>query len=173
MESTALVKALESADTKITRSELIDLIMEEMESELDAEIKAASKRLDTLTNKTFTFDEVKSHLKDVKFTISVDTYQKTTARLSVGGNRGYNESIVVANSDSTFGDYIQACAQATRDLQRLRDQRSNMLNSKRSVKVAIIKRCLEGTKDGRAVLEQVQAMKTALRKQLTSGSRQG
>ena len=50
-QSNALVKALESADTKITRSELIDLIMEEMESELDAEIKAAQSRHDALQKK--------------------------------------------------------------------------------------------------------------------------
>jgi|SRR5579863_987901 len=170
--NTALAKALEQADTKITRSELIDLIQEEMESELTGEIKAVRRRLDALKSPTYSFDDVKHLYQGRKFKLEVqwDSYnRKTTARLTLN-NEGYS-GIGVDLKDPKFAEAIQERAELQRELERLEEQHRNMVNSKRSVKVAIIKKCLEGTKDGRAIMDQVAALKSSLRKQLTAGNK--
>src|SRR5271154_463752 len=104
---TALARVM-TADTKISRSEIIELIIEEMTSEVDEELKEIQERLNKLQRQTFSFDEVK-HLigkGKVRFAIDVDDHGDVKGKRSHMLVPDYDNQIPVSQNDPDFGQYI-------------------------------------------------------------------
>lgn len=172
-DSNALAKVL-STDTKMSKSELIELIIEEMSSEIEVELAQVNERLEELENKTFAAADVEHLLKRARFRIRVDTWNMRNrngapdASLQFSTRDGDGDELEVSPSDRIFGKHIGECVELSQRRDELQRQKSRFETQKKQVKATIMKRVLEGTAEGRNVLEQIQNLKVNLRKQLNA-----
>ena len=172
-QSTALSKVL-AVDTKISRAEVIDLIMEEMIDEVETELNSAQEELNELESKKFSFEQVKHILARTKFEVNVDTYARgdgTRANHSVNfaGSHSGDEDGAVTERDKVVGDHITRVLELSQRVNELRKQKQNIDGNKRVFRATIMKKVLEGTQEGRNVLAQIGQLKVQLRKQLSAG----
>jgi hypothetical protein len=162
---TALARVM-TADTKISRSEIIDLIIEELTSDVDRELAQVNKELEQYEGREWTHEEVKHLIKKQ----ALPKYE--LMQVHGGGwhfyvtDDGGPDAITVSAKDPLVKDFITEMKglQGRRDA--LYEQKRKLDGNKKLLKASIMKRVLEGTAEGRNVLEQISQLKVTLRKQL-------
>ncbi len=161
---TALAKVM-TADT-----EIIELIIEELTEEVNNELEEVCQRLQKLEEREWTHEEVK-HL------IPKKAQKPPTYELFNSGGKwqfcladeytyANDDRIPVKVTDPLVKDWIAEVKELTDRKYALQAQKTKLDGNKRLLKANIMKRVLEGTAEGRNVLEQISQLKVTLRKQL-------
>lgn len=163
---TALAKIV-SVDAKLTRTEVIDILIEEMRMDFERQIEGAQEELKKWTGRRWTHEEIK-HL--------IPPAEPPTYELSYFSNDAYTfymrteqPRAIIKRDDPLIKDYLEKQAAAKSKLETLCGQRDALLGNRKALRAAILKRILADTKDGKLALAEIGAYKDNLVKQLTSG----
>lgn len=124
-----------------TRGELVDVIIDEMETKLNAAYEALTEQLKQFDDVEFTFAECANTLNDKKFRLCSFSSELRFQR----------ESDV-----SPLDTKVYAIVQEIKELRKQRDiihRRRNLVAQPRKIKAYITKKLLEQTKGGASLLE--------------------
>jgi hypothetical protein len=147
-------------ETKLTKSEVIELIIESMSSELKAQEHALEEELKTICN--FPLSEVAALLTSATVNIRESWNDKSKIQLSLSAELK-NVGALTARVGRMHA--VQA------ELQRIRTVRNELEGNKQRAKNEILKRFLEQTDEGRTVLEQINSFKLKLQTKLLAAAK--
>jgi hypothetical protein len=160
----AITKAT-SADVKLTRSELVDIIVHEMQSEAKKEETRIVDKIKEI-NASFTVEDVMPLLRGKSFSFgSYSLEGPTRFELFVGRDENDDgETVTVTVDDPVLGDRLAKLAELKEQLQEVKEKQYKMMSNQRDIKMEVLKRMLEGSEDGRSILDQISKIKVNLNK---------
>jgi hypothetical protein len=165
-KNTSLAKVMSAGVSTLTRTELIDLVMEEMIADLDAELKDAHDKLEAIDKQKYTFEQIKHLLvgRGAEFELDVATRcGKPQHAVSLGYEA---RRIAVSPKDPMFADRIKETLRLQNVVNKLAQQKNKIESNRKQFKVEVTKRILEATAEGRNVLQQLTALKAQMRNKL-------
>lgn len=161
METTkaAALTRLISTDAKLTKSEVMDLLLEEMLTDLEAEQKQVAADLEVARSRmTVTFAEVAHLARPAEATIDVDSYFFNGPHRNVATFK-----VIVPENDPILGERVA-------EVRRLRDRQAEISNqvhklqsSKAALKTSVLRSILESTPEGKEALAALSTLKVSLR----------
>lgn len=150
-------------ETKLTRTEVLDLILDDLIEEVNAQILPLAKREQAL-------EKIEPKLADFLHTIPA------TAKVEASSPGRWDEDkrcrvtisfrLKPSELPKPWADRCSELAEVEKDLRSLRDQRTKLTENRRRALNEIIRRSLESSPGGRRVLDTVAAFKLSVHKRL-------
>lgn len=141
-------------ETKLSRSEIIELLIENMERDLKAQIEQLEVKEKLLQR--VRFDEVADLVREGQFELSVNTYGQDRVELRI-------ERVTLDNRFKKRVAEIKAVREEKNKLQNLVYELGN-----KKAKNVILRRFLESSDEGKAILKQLDQFKVGLQTKLLS-----
>jgi hypothetical protein len=157
-------KTCSIADIKLTRSELIDLIVEDTLQDLNAEAETDDARAEELRKRTWPIDEVIKFAPHLRFTVG-QSYNDKKGLAEI--RLDYNTDDVSADHPAIAEHLAEAKALEARRAKR-KAETYRITQNRAKFKLNVMKRLLEETEEGRSVLEQIKNMKITVTRQLSA-----
>jgi len=157
-------------ETKLTRTEVLDILIHEMSDDLQAALRGLEESVKAL--ETFTWEEV-AHLfihGNVK-EVSVNRYSRKEEKLRI------EVTLELPMSSPKVGAglrrHLEELAAMEKDKGDARAQLQSIYGERGALKVKLLRQMLSQSVDGRKLIEMLDGMKTAARKQLALRAKGG
>lgn len=145
-------------ETKVSRGEFLDLILDDMTSELEAQRDAIKKRADAVPSVS-----VKPFLPLIPKDAEVSVYDR-------GGRYGTQITITFSiNKAELPAQYVERGKQLAaleKEAEPIKERLWKLQNGKARARIELIRRSLEATGEGRKLLEEAASLKLRLSRKL-------
>lgn len=171
-ETTALMQQV--VDTRITRTELLDIITEKIRDEVNAEVKALDKEI-AATNAILTKSAALRILKNVDAQVHIDRKRTYDCRRETYVDSGFTLSVRIEGlSEADLPAKYRTALKRAEELDKKRDilrSKINRINQgKQRARMEMLRNSLESTEEGRKILEAIDGLKERVRSQITGDS---
>jgi len=152
-------------ETKLTRSELMDVILDEMESDLNS----ARERLVTEEESLKRLTDIEAsdliRVNGVKFKVELTWDGKVRLEFCTGSGS------VQVKPTPVVKDKVKRLSQISEEKQAFQSLREQVTNNRSKAKTALLKKFLEGSAEGRNILDLISEFRISLQKKLLPAAR--
>jgi len=162
----ALAKVI-AVDGKLTRSEAMDILLEDLQAEMNAELAVARQELDAAQaalRSDIALEDIQDGLASARIKLDNGAYDHTTGR--------YTSIIVVSmplpKGNAKIDAMMARADEARKRVDALERQSCNMAQSKTAFRNSVLKSMLSSTPEGQAALDALAAVRITIRAKMTA-----